>query len=43
MPTKLHLTEDAFALHLFLQGAKRLVDVIIPDKNLHARSSLRID
>jgi len=27
----LHFTEDAFALHLFLEGFQRLIDVVVPD------------
>lgn len=29
--THLHFTEDTFALHLLLQSAKRLIDVVIAD------------
>jgi len=29
--THLHFTENAFALHLFLQGAERLINVIVAD------------
>ena len=29
-----HLPEDAFALHLLLQGSKRLIDVVVADENL---------
>jgi len=36
MPTELHLAVYAFALQLLLQGAKRLVDVIVADGNQHA-------
>src|SRR3712207_2885038 len=36
---KLHLAEDAFPLHLLLQDAERLIDIVVPDKNLHAFSS----
>src|SRR5215217_8125998 len=35
VPAELHLAEDTLALHLLLQGAERLVDVVFPDKNLH--------
>ena len=31
----LHFTEGAFALHLFLQRAQRLLDIIVADKNLY--------
>jgi hypothetical protein len=30
-----HFTEDAFALHLFLESAERLVNVVVADKYLH--------
>ncbi|CTQ72354.1 hypothetical protein LAX5112_03151 [Roseibium alexandrii] len=33
---KLHFTEDAFALHLFLERLKRLIDIIVANQNLHA-------
>src|SRR3984893_1882612 len=33
---KLHLAEDALALHLFLQRLEGLIDVVVTDKNLHA-------
>lgn len=33
---KLHFPEDAFPLHLLLQGFEGLVDVIVADENLHA-------
>jgi hypothetical protein len=39
MTAELHLAEDAFALHLLLEGAERLINIVIPDKNLHATSS----
>ena len=39
MAAELHLAEDAFALHLLLQGAERLIDIVVPDKNLHALPS----
>src|SRR5262245_25986967 len=35
---ELHLPEDAFPLHLLLQGLQRLIDVVIADVNLHALS-----
>jgi hypothetical protein len=35
MLPKLHLAEDAFALHLFLQNPEGLVDIVVPDENLH--------
>jgi len=36
MAAKLHLAENALALHLFLQRLESLVDVIVTDENLHA-------
>jgi hypothetical protein len=36
MLAKLHLAEEAFALHLFLQGPEGLIDIIVSDENLHA-------
>ena len=42
MTAKLHLAENAFALKLLLQGAKRLIDVVVPDKNLHALLSPKL-
>jgi len=38
---ELHFTENAFALHLFLQGAKGLVDVAVSDDDLNQFSFLR--
>jgi hypothetical protein len=35
MLTKLHLAEDTFTLHLFLQCSQSLVDVVVANKNLH--------
>src|SRR5919112_6367278 len=32
---QLHLAEDALALQLLLECAKRLVDVVVADENLH--------
>src|SRR3546814_13495226 len=32
---QLHLTEDTLALHLLLQGAQGLVDVVVANGNLH--------
>jgi hypothetical protein len=42
MATELHLAEDAFALHLLLESAERLIDVVVPDENLHAFSSFLV-
>jgi hypothetical protein len=33
--THLHFAENAFALHLLLESAERLVDIVIADKYLH--------
>lgn len=38
MPAHLHLAEKAFALHLFLQHAERLVDVIITDNDFYQKN-----
>jgi hypothetical protein len=38
MATKLHLAEDALALHLFLERLEGLIDVVVTDENLHACS-----
>jgi hypothetical protein len=35
-----HLTEDSLALHLLLQGAQGLINIIIADENLHGSSNL---
>ncbi len=35
MPSQLHLTEDAFALHLLFQRLERLIDIVVPNENLH--------
>ena len=35
MATKLHFTEDAFALHLLLQRFERLIDIVVTNQNLH--------
>jgi hypothetical protein len=35
--TKLHLTEDALALHLLLEGAERLIDIVVANENLHVK------
>src|SRR5690349_13030947 len=37
---RLHLAEDALALHLLLERAKGLVDVVLSDENLHGMSFL---
>jgi hypothetical protein len=36
---KLHLAEDALALHFLLQRFEGLVDIVIANENLHAASS----
>jgi hypothetical protein len=33
---QLHLSEDALALHLFLERRDGLIDVVVTDENLHA-------
>jgi hypothetical protein len=33
--TKLHLAKNTFALHLLLERSECLVDIVIPDENLH--------
>jgi len=39
MPAKLHLAENPLALHLLFQRLEGLVDIVIPNENLHASSS----
>jgi hypothetical protein len=41
MLAKLHLTEDAFALQLFLQRLESLVDIVVADENLLEAVPLR--
>jgi hypothetical protein len=41
MFAKLHLSEDALALHFLLQDPEGLVDIIVSDENLHAVSLFR--
>src|SRR5579872_4655556 len=36
MAAKLHLAEDALALHLFLERLEGLIDVVVANENLHA-------
>jgi hypothetical protein len=36
---QLHFSEYPFALHFFLQGAERLVDIIVANEDLHGGSS----
>ena len=38
MAAKLHLAENALALHLFLQHIESLVDIVVTDEYLHAAS-----
>src|SRR6185437_6119442 len=38
MAAKLHLAEDALALHLFLERLEGLIDVVVANENLHACS-----
>ena len=35
MNVALHFAEAAFALHFFLQGFERLIDIVVADKNLN--------
>ncbi|APH53720.1 Hypothetical protein GbCGDNIH9_8736 [Granulibacter bethesdensis] len=35
VPTQLHFTENAFALHLLLERLERLIDIIVTNQNLH--------
>ena len=35
MPTKLHLSENAFPLHLLLERLKRLINVVVTHEDLH--------
>jgi hypothetical protein len=35
MLPKLHFTENAFALQLFLQGTERLIDIVVANTYLH--------
>ena len=39
IPTHLHLAVDAFALHLFLKRAQRLIDVVVFNLNFQATGS----
>jgi hypothetical protein len=43
MAAKLHLAENALALHLLLQRLEGLVDVIVTDENLHECSFVGSD
>ena len=36
MAAEFHLAEDALALHLLLKHLEGLVDIVVPDENLHA-------
>ena len=35
MATQLHLAENTFALHFFLERLERLIDIIVANENLH--------
>ena len=35
VPTKLHLTKDTLALHLLLESAQSLINIIVADGNVH--------
>jgi hypothetical protein len=37
MATQFHLAEDAFALHLLLQGLEGLVDIVVANDDLQRR------
>jgi peptide deformylase len=44
MTTQLHLTENSFPLHLFLQRLERLIDIVVTNENLHlAACSISLD
>ncbi len=44
MAAQLHLTEDTFPLHLFLQRLQRLIDIVVTNENLHlAACSISLD
>jgi hypothetical protein len=38
----LHFAENALTLHLFLKGAKSLVNIVVADQNLHSMSNLMV-
>ena len=40
MAAHLHLAEDAFALHLFLQRLERLIDIVVANENLYQAEAL---
>jgi len=40
MSAHLHFAENAFALHLFLERAKRLINIVVADEYLHGQSCL---
>lgn len=40
MPAEFHLTENTFTLHLFLQRAQCLIDIVIAYDNLHSNHPL---
>ena len=39
MAAKLHLAENALALHLLLQSLQGLINIVVTNENLHASSS----
>jgi hypothetical protein len=44
MTAELHLAEDALTLHLLLESAESLVDIVVANENLHVkRPSLAVD
>jgi hypothetical protein len=40
MAAQLHLSEDAFTLHLLLERLERLIDVVVANENLHGQHIL---
>jgi hypothetical protein len=36
MPAELHLAEHALALELFLERLERLINIVVPNDDLHA-------
>jgi hypothetical protein len=43
MAAELHLAEDTLALHLLLESAERLVDIVVADDDLHGEKALLSD
>jgi hypothetical protein len=42
MTAELHLAENALALHFFLEGFERLIDVVVANDNLHEPMTSRV-